>query len=253
MSSISATRSALGVVAAARIARDVLRRDRSELRPALERGELDLEPACELALLRPDPAHLGPGVAGDHEHSLEAAPPRALPTLLQAGPRIRAASTAAFFALSTPTVATGTPGRHLHDREQRVEPVEDAHRRAERHADHRQLGLWRRRRRGARRRARRRRSAPGARGPRRCVRTRRPRRASGAPSAPRTPRGCRVHRARRAPPASAARSDSEPTRMPTRGALTAPILALIHRSRGDTSELPRQPRRPRSGASMDPG
>ena len=54
---------------------------------------------------------------------------------------MRAASTAAFFALSTPTQATGTPGRHLHDREQRVEPVEHALRRAQRDADHRQVGV----------------------------------------------------------------------------------------------------------------
>ena len=39
---------------------------RADLGPAVERGELDLEPARELALLRPDPAHLRAGVAGDH-------------------------------------------------------------------------------------------------------------------------------------------------------------------------------------------
>ena len=116
---------------------------------------------------------------------------------------MRAASTAAFFALSTPTVATGTPGRHLHDREQRVEPVEHRHRRAQRHADHRKLGV-----RG---------DDPGQRGGEagaadqhlqpaagsRTSRTRRRRRASDGPSAPRTPRRSRARRARRAPPASA--------------------------------------------------
>src|SRR5215208_8029194 len=54
--------------------------------------QLHLQPRVELALLRPDRAHLRAGVAVDH------------------APRIRAASTAAFLALSTPTVATGTPG-----------------------------------------------------------------------------------------------------------------------------------------------
>ena len=41
-----------------------------DLGPAVERRQLDLEPACELALLRPDPAHLGPGVAGDHRETV---------------------------------------------------------------------------------------------------------------------------------------------------------------------------------------
>ena len=39
-------------------------------------------------------------------------------------PRMRTASSAALRALPTPTVATGMPFGHLHDREQRVEPVE---------------------------------------------------------------------------------------------------------------------------------
>ena len=38
----------------------------SELGPGLEGGELDVQPARELALLRPDPGHLGSGVARDH-------------------------------------------------------------------------------------------------------------------------------------------------------------------------------------------
>ena len=54
---------------------------------------------------------------------------------------MRAASTAAFFALSTPDAGDRHARRHLHDREQRVEPVEHALRRAERHADHRQVGV----------------------------------------------------------------------------------------------------------------
>jgi len=43
---------------------DILRRQGSDLDPPVERGQLYLEPACELALLRPDPAHLRAGVAG---------------------------------------------------------------------------------------------------------------------------------------------------------------------------------------------
>src|SRR6185503_19981668 len=38
----------------------------AELGPGLEGGELDVQPARELALLRPDPGHLGSGVARDH-------------------------------------------------------------------------------------------------------------------------------------------------------------------------------------------
>src|SRR3954462_12171482 len=38
----------------------------AELGPGLQSGELDVQPARELALLRPDPGHLGSGVARDH-------------------------------------------------------------------------------------------------------------------------------------------------------------------------------------------
>ena len=47
-------------------------------------------------------------------------------------------------ALRAPPIAmqpTGTPGRHLRDREQRVHAAETA--RGDRHADHRQLGVGR--------------------------------------------------------------------------------------------------------------
>src|ERR671921_71018 len=54
--------------------------------------QLHLQPRVELALLRPDHAHLRAGVAVDRT------------------PRIRGARTAAFLGLSTPTAATGTPG-----------------------------------------------------------------------------------------------------------------------------------------------
>src|SRR5689334_16615769 len=46
--------------------RDGVGRYRAELSPCLERGELDVQPARELALVRPDPGHLGSGVARDH-------------------------------------------------------------------------------------------------------------------------------------------------------------------------------------------
>src|SRR3954449_2356088 len=75
-------------------------RNGADLGPPLERSELDLEPARELALVRPDPGHLRARVARDHWADSRDT----------VGPRIRAARTAAFFALSTPTHATGTPG-----------------------------------------------------------------------------------------------------------------------------------------------
>ena len=46
--------------------RHVVGRNDSELRPCFQRGELDVEPAGELALVRPDPGHGRAGVAGDH-------------------------------------------------------------------------------------------------------------------------------------------------------------------------------------------
>ena len=55
-------------------------------------GQLDLEPRVELAPLRPHRPHLRARIALDHAD------------------RMRAASTAAFLGLSTPTAATGTPG-----------------------------------------------------------------------------------------------------------------------------------------------
>ena len=64
--SISATRSADGTTARARIAATSSAGIDAQLGPAVERRQLDLEPACELALLRPDPGHLRSGVAGDH-------------------------------------------------------------------------------------------------------------------------------------------------------------------------------------------
>ena len=66
--------------------------------------DLDLAHRLEARVVGPQLAELLAGVAIDHQRSN--APYAA---------RMRAASTAAFLALSTPTVATGTPGRHLHD------------------------------------------------------------------------------------------------------------------------------------------
>ena len=43
-----------------------LARDDAELGPGVERGELDLEPRGELALVRPHLGHGRAGVAGDH-------------------------------------------------------------------------------------------------------------------------------------------------------------------------------------------
>ena len=51
---------------------------RPEVRPPVERGQLDLEPARELRLLRPDPRHRRTGVASDHRPILGAAPALAL-------------------------------------------------------------------------------------------------------------------------------------------------------------------------------
>ena len=45
---------------------DGLGRNDADLRPSFERRELDVEPARELALVRPDPGHGRAGVAGDH-------------------------------------------------------------------------------------------------------------------------------------------------------------------------------------------
>ena len=106
-------------------------------------------------------------------------------------------------------------GRHLHDREQRVEPVEHAHRRAQRHADHRQLGVRGDDARAARPRGRRRRSAPAARA-RRAVRAYSAT-ASGVRCAERTSNSHAMPRASSSSSAACirSRSDSEPTRMPT--------------------------------------
>ena len=41
-------------------------RDGSDLRPRVECGQFDVQPARELALLRPDPGHGRAGVAGNH-------------------------------------------------------------------------------------------------------------------------------------------------------------------------------------------
>ena len=103
--------------------RDVSGRDRPELRPAVERSELDFEPAREPALVRPDARHLGPGVAGDHLRQRSGGP-GGLPAL---GDREDARSE--HRCVLRVVDADGRDGharRHLHDREQCVESVEDA-------------------------------------------------------------------------------------------------------------------------------
>ena len=64
---------------------------------------------CELALLRPDPCSSPGGSSGRSPGQCRAGPGGRLDAGGSSA-RMRAASTAAFFALSTPTVATGTPG-----------------------------------------------------------------------------------------------------------------------------------------------
>ena len=130
-------------------------------------------------------------------------------------PRIRTASRPALRAPPIETVATGTPGGHLHDRQQRVQPVEARQR--HRHADHRQ-----RRRRGDH--AGQVRGAAGAgddhlacRGRRRPSRSRACAAACGARRR-RRPRTARRTRPapRRRPPSPASR-ESLPMITPTRG------------------------------------
>ena len=52
--------------------RNVRDRDDSQLGPSVQRSQLHLEPAHQLALLRPNPAHLRTGVAGDHSEQCRA-------------------------------------------------------------------------------------------------------------------------------------------------------------------------------------
>src|SRR5258708_25871903 len=70
----------------------VLGRHHALLGQRLDGGHLDLQPRVHARLVGPDGADLGARVALDQ------------------APRMRAASTAALRALSTPTHATGTPG-----------------------------------------------------------------------------------------------------------------------------------------------
>ena len=64
--SSSATRSGVGAARARGSARDGRRGNRADLRPGSSDRQLDGEPALELRLVRPDPGHRRPGVAGDH-------------------------------------------------------------------------------------------------------------------------------------------------------------------------------------------
>ena len=125
---------------------------------------LDVAPGGHAGLVGPERAELRAGVAGDHARHRRGCPtgrrssrngPLGGPPAQQS--RMRAASTAALRALSTPTQADRHARRHLGDREQRVEPAGDRLRRRQRHADHRQRRCGRRPRPAARPTARRRR------------------------------------------------------------------------------------------------
>ena len=137
-------------------------------------------------------------------------------------PRMRTASSPALRALPTATVATGTPGRHLHDREQGVHAVEVLERHGD--ADHRQ-----RRDRGEH--AGQVGRSPGAGDDHRQAARRRPRgrrrasrRASGAPRPRRPRRRRRTPRAPRPrPPSPASRS-----RSPSRCRRGVPQLMVTH-------------------------
>ena len=187
-----------------------------DLRPRVERGELDLEPPRELALAPTRPRPWPGGSSARSPGQTSAAPGRTHET-----PRMRAASTAAFFALSTPTAATGTPGGICAIASSASRPSSTLRRRAERHADHRQVGVRRDRARAARRRARAADQHAHARARAPSVRTPRPRPGSGAPSARRTRTRSRACRARRSRPASARgrtpsrRGCRPPVRQPT--------------------------------------
>ena len=113
---------------------DVARRHDPKLCPCVERGQLHVEPARQLALFRPDPAHLRTGVAGDHLEQSRAGSGERDDACREHGRVLRVVD------------ADGRDGdtrRHLDDREQGVEAVEHRHGRAERHADHRQLRVCR--------------------------------------------------------------------------------------------------------------
>ena len=62
-----------------------LRRHDPELGPGGGRGQLDLEPGPQLALVRPDPGHGRAGVAGDHCIQSRAARSAAVPDSLGRG------------------------------------------------------------------------------------------------------------------------------------------------------------------------
>ena len=166
--------------------------------------------------------------------------------------RMRAASTAAFFALSTPTHATGTPGGIWAIESSASSPPRDRHRRRERHADDRQLGV-----RGDH--ARQRRRQPGAGDDHaqaahlaRSSRSRPPCPGRGARTS-RAPRGgCRAPRAPWPPSPSRACRSCEPMTMPTRGASTSmPVeLGLDGRLGGELGGCRLLARSPRSAMSL---
>ena len=109
-------------------------------------GDLDLAPELHARGVGPQGADLRAGVAGDHAPggSWRLRVRRAQATdsgQLPPESMIRTASSAALRALSSPTAATGTPGRHLDHREDRVEPAGRLQAARERHADHGKVGV----------------------------------------------------------------------------------------------------------------
>ncbi len=104
----------------------VARRHDALLGERVHHGQLDLQPGVELAPLGPHHAHLGAGVALDHALAEDAS--------RQDGRVLRVVHAHRGHRHA---------GRHLRHREQRVEPAGHRRLRAERHADHRQLGVGR--------------------------------------------------------------------------------------------------------------
>jgi len=111
-----------------------LGRDDALFRPRVGGGKLDPEPGLELRLLGPDGADLRPGVARNHRF-----PVWAIGAARPLGVDDPRGEDAGVFRPVDGDAGDRDPGRHLHRREQRVEPAEALA--EDRHADHRQVGL----------------------------------------------------------------------------------------------------------------
>ena len=96
----------------------VLRGHDADLRPTVQRSEFHVKPMSELALVRPDPGHGRAGVTRDH--SLDS----------RAGSGRRSHDSGCehrrILRVVDADAGYGHARRHLHDREERVEPVQDA-------------------------------------------------------------------------------------------------------------------------------